>query len=84
MAFVAVSRDGHELIFDDKPEYDRIEDCWRTNDGEEIVYNDFADFSAGVHREDRFFYGIELPKGTIKKMIGKELTFNDDPMGLKE
>lgn len=27
--------------------------------------------------------GIELPKGTIKKLIGRELTFDDNPEELK-
>ena len=26
---------------------------------------------------------IELPKGTIKKLIGRELTWNDEPVELK-
>lgn len=83
MAYLAVSRDNREIMFNEKPEYDRIEDCWKENDGEEIVWNDYYDFDAGVHREDRFFYGIELPSGTIKKIIGKELTFKDEPIELK-
>jgi hypothetical protein len=28
------------------------------------------------------FYGIELPKGTIKHLIGRELTFDDKPISL--
>lgn len=27
--------------------------------------------------------GIKLPKGSIKKLIGKELTWNDEPVELK-
>ena len=84
MAFVVKTRGNRELIFDDKPEYDRIDDCWRQSDGEEVVYNDYADFSAGVHREDKYFYGIDLPKGSIRKLIGRELTFKDEPVELKE
>lgn len=83
MAYLAVSRDNREIMFNEKPEYDRIEDCWKENYGEEIVWNDYADFDAGVHIEDRFFYGIEIPSGTIKKIIGKELTFKDEPIELK-
>lgn len=29
------------------------------------------------------FNGIELPKGTIKKLIGRELTWKDEPVELK-
>lgn len=61
MAYVVLSRNNQELMFDDKPEYDRVDDCWKEPDGEEVVYDDYADFSAGVHREDKFFYGINFP-----------------------
>lgn len=27
---------------------------------------------------------IELPKGSIKKLIGRELTWNDEPVELKD
>ncbi len=83
MAFVAISRDNRELIFDDKPEYDRVEDCWRTPKEDILVYTDYADFSAGVKWEEDFFYGIELPKGSIRKLIGRELTWEDEPVELK-
>lgn len=83
MAYLAISRDNRELMFNESPEYDRIDDCWRQSDGEEIVYNDYADFSAGIHREDKFFYGIELPKGTIRKLIDRELAWEDEPVELK-
>lgn len=83
MAYLAVDRNNQELMFDGKPIYDRIEDCWVEDDGDELVYNDYADFSAGVHWEDKVFYGIELPKGTIEKILGKELTFRDDPVEIR-
>lgn len=84
MAFVAISRDNQELIFDKKPEYDREEDCWRTTEGDILVYEDYADFSAGTKWEENFFYGIDLPKGSIRKLIGRELTWEDEPVELKE
>lgn len=33
--------------------------------------------------DDCHFAGIELPKGTIKKLIGYELTWDDEPVELK-
>lgn len=29
-------------------------------------------------------YTIELPKGTIKKLIGRDLTWEDEPVEIKE
>lgn len=29
-------------------------------------------------------YGINLPKGSIKKLIGRDLTFEDVPIEIKE
>lgn len=83
MAFVVVDRSGKELMFNKRPEYDRNEDCWQQPDGDELVYRDYADFDLGVICQDRYFYGIELPKGTIAKLIGRELTLKDDPVELK-
>lgn len=31
-----------------------------------------------------YSYWMELPKGSIKKLIGRELTFEDKPVELKE
>ena len=69
MAYVVITKEDEELIFSTKPEF--YEGEWREKDGDELVYDDYADFSAGIHWEDRFLYGIELPKGTIEKLVGK-------------
>lgn len=34
--------------------------------------------------QDRVYEYIELPKGTIKKLIGRELSWNDEPVELQE
>ena len=35
--------------------------------------------------QDRYgAQGFQLPKGSIKKLIGKELTWKDEPVELKE
>ena len=59
MAWVAVDRDGDEIIFADKPEM-CIPAYWDC-------------------RSER----IILTKGSIKKLIGRELTFNDEPIELE-
>ena len=61
MAWVAVHKNGGEVIFDFEP-----------------------------HRRNDFFWAkdfgndIYLPKGTIKKLIGRDLTWSDEPVELKE
>ena len=34
--------------------------------------------------QDRVYEYIELPKGSIKKLIGRELSWDDEPVELKE
>lgn len=34
--------------------------------------------------QDRVYDYVELPKGTIKKLIGRELSWEDEPVELKE
>lgn len=52
--------------------------------GEEYIYNEKPD------RGDKYFdpfgllYCFSLPKGSIKKLIGRDLTWEDNPVELKE
>ena len=73
MAYLAVNRDGEELVFNDCPIYDRVEDTWKIPMLRwELVYDDPDDHSAGVHedevRDDD--YGV----------IGGPLTFANEPI----
>ena len=34
--------------------------------------------------ENRVYDYVELPKGSIKKLIGRELSWDDEPVELKE
>lgn len=61
MAWVAVNKNGDEVLFDFEPER----------------YNDF--FWVADVGDD-----IYLPKGSIKKLIGRDLTWEDNPVELKE
>lgn len=83
MAWLAVNEDGLEVIFNNQPLYCRSERCWCADDGYELDYKDFYDFSAGVERKPKYFYGVVLPKGTIKRLIGRELTLDDEPVELE-
>lgn len=67
MAWLAVDKNGSEYLYTKKPE--RI-----------IHYNVFkpneVDFEIWGSDGDN----IELPKGSIKKLIGRELTWEDEPV----
>lgn len=72
MAFLAVNRNGEELIFNDLPTYDRVEDTWKVLGVRlELVYDDPHDYSAGVHEEtvNDDDYGITRLKEQLKKSL---------------
>lgn len=70
MAWLAVNSWGCEEMFHNCPE--RIENrYWQDN----IVY-----WEIGEHTTCADDYSIELPKGTIKKLIGRELKWEDEPV----
>ena len=58
--------------------------------GNEYIYANKPVFDSGywcdVITIDHYYYDTEihLPKGTIKKLIGKDLTWQDEPVELKE
>lgn len=62
MAWVAVDKDGTEIVCDGKP-VERLSCIWSKSGVYELV---------------------ELPKGSIKKLIGRELTWADEPVELKD
>lgn len=70
MAWVAVDSLNQELIFKNEPFRDIDTDYM-------ITYHGWFD-------EIRNSWGIELPKGSIKKLIDRDLTFEDNPVELKE
>lgn len=70
MAWLAVDKDGTEYIFADKKPI-RGEDEWLPKFMDDGLYDTFCGY-------------INLPKGSIKKLIGRELSWNDEPVELKE
>ena len=72
MAYLCVNKNGEEKIFDDKPQRDDFYDP-RGEAREWII----ADFYGA---DD---YGVSIPKGTINKLIGRSLTWEDEPVELK-
>lgn len=65
MAWLAVNKDGTEAIYNIKP----FRATYKTNP----IIEMWALPSIGAHY-------IDLPKGLIKKLIGKDLTWNDEPV----
>nr|DAF67739.1 MAG TPA: hypothetical protein [Caudoviricetes sp.] len=86
MAVVAVNKDGTEVIGDslvrcrfDKHDWlDPITDHNRLTKEDMSFWVDLYDDSDGYYVNT----SVELPKGSIKKLTGKELTWNDEPIEL--
>lgn len=70
MAWLAVNKNGQEVIFPDKPI--RYRDEW--SDEHDI----FIDGEYGLIEME-----IELPSSTIEKIIGRPLTWSDEPVEIK-
>lgn len=68
MAWVATDKNGEEYLYEEKPSRDY--GCiWK------------ATFREDQDRNSDF---IELPKGSIKKLIGRELSWDDETVELKK
>ena len=78
MAWLAVDKDGKEGIFVFKP-YRRNYN-WSLSKPYEPKYWTDEDVNDYGNKDTRIF----LPKGTIKKLIGKDLAWKDEPVELKE
>ena len=73
MAYVAVNKDGSEVIYDFLPIREiNFNEFWMAQD---IVYKDGWEIDPQE---------VGLPKGSIEKLIGKKLTWEDEPVELKE
>ncbi len=70
MVWIAVDKDGTECVYAKKKPL-RGENKWGPDSWD--------------YRDDWAFYDfVELPKGSIKKLIGRELTWEDEAVELKE
>lgn len=63
MAWLCVDEDGDEIIFDNKPK--------RANS---VMCGGYWS-----RKGEQDFCNVDLPKGTIKKLIEKDLTWKDEP-----
>lgn len=77
MSQVAVNKDGTEVI----GEYlIRGTNSW-IYPVEKLSYKDWFDFSAGTEWTEEDL-SIKLPKGSIKKLTGKDITWDNEPIEL--
>ena len=70
MAYLCVNEDGQEVVLDLEPVRKEV-------------------YGKGYWSEDKVSdhgeeVGVDLPKGTIKKLIGRELTWKDEPYEFTE
>ena len=85
-AYLVVNKNGDERIFEGCPTYHRLKEQWVIeSEREGLAYIDNYDYSAGTRWETTidYYYGVPLPKGSIKKLIGKDLTVIDEPFLIK-
>ncbi|MGL5730514.1 MAG: fructan hydrolase [Bacteroidales bacterium] len=69
MAWLAVNPDGSEFAFNDEP----------TN----YMYGSYTEFWHCQNKHGECLDEVMLPKGTIEKIIGRELTWFDEPVEIK-
>lgn len=73
MAYVSVAYSGSEWIHDNKPKLNENIGCY-----EDPVYESFD--GQGGKKEFHHYSDIELPKGTIEKILGRKLTYGEGPV----
>ena len=74
MAWVCVGYKGEEFVFNYKPKRETYERVFLFDDNDKIAHEWIDSKHAGC---------ITLPKGSIKKLIGRELSWSDEPVELK-
>lgn len=75
MAWICVGYGGEELIFNNKPHRSIYKNVFQIDEND-VFTHEWTD--------DKYPGCINLPKGTIKKLIGRELTWEDEPVEIKE
>lgn len=75
MAWLAVNEYGAEKMFHERPERQRAYkagfDYWEDRE----TYYEIRGYTTSAHD-----YSISLPNGTIEKIIGKKMTWADEPV----
>lgn len=74
MAWVCVGYSGEELVLNNKPRRSIYENVFQIDENDKIAHEWTDDKHCGC---------INLPNGSIKKLIGRELSWKDEPVELK-
>jgi len=78
MAYVAVTEYGAEKMFHNKPTRQKA-----GGKGYDYWQDDEVYWEVRCHTTCADDYSISLPKGTIKKLIGREMTWEDEPVKIE-
>ena len=81
MAYLAVDKTKKEYLFEKKPIRNKDE-YWETLLSRGISY-DHIDYDCYQYEPNLKELGIELPQGSIEKLIGYSFTWDDEPLELK-
>lgn len=91
--YIAVNKDGTEMCFNYEPSrYSELVKEWNIENEklgyaiEEVTEDDYfwTDQSSDYYGMNFDNTGVIMPKGTIKTLIGRELTWDDTPIDLKK
>ena len=87
MAWVCVGYSGEELVFVNKP-HRRISKNEFYFDETDMYKHEFYFDENDIYKhewiDDEYCGCINLPKGSIKKLIGRGLSWEDEPVELRE
>lgn len=76
MAYVSVDKYGNEWAHDNEPILNEKYMCY-----EDPIYESWD--GQGGKKVFHHFSDIELPKGTIEKILGRKLTYEEGPVKLE-
>lgn len=88
MAWVAVNNNGTECVFNSRPfrgdEYPEICERYDINypNKDKFKGSWYNAFTEGYYQVPKFT-GVKLPQGSIKKLINRPLTWDDEPVEIK-
>lgn len=81
MIYLVVDKKDNELLFDMCPVYDKLIEMWYTiPDGVYSAFKSSENYEPSYTQYRPYInMGITLPKGSIERLIGKSLKFQDGP-----
>lgn len=77
MPYLVVDKNHQEMIFKNRPQ--RVHISSLSPDDCSVITSYWTDASESIHGVPIIGTGIELPTGTILRLLGKTLTWEDAP-----